>query len=261
MRGVRNISRWLIVAIAVFAIGQVEAQIRIISQSQIDSVKNPSTVADRAMEFRGGNNILFGSIAEDSGVWVKSIEWQNVADQTLVVTRVSSSCSCLKADIDRAPVNVGGKGSVTLRYDPRNRSGRVSQRVMIYTNLSDKLPTAVLNLDGEVRPMADRSGDYPYLRGALALRRDTVRLQRGIEMRLACMNVGKSPLRVVADTLLSSRGIEMHTEPRELKAGEEGDMVIRYNPKAAVDQKILRLYIGGLQLPPRQRCLIIEVEE
>lgn len=260
MRKVRYISLGLMLSMTLCIGSVAQAQIRIIPQSKIDSIKTPTTVAVRAMEFKGGNNLSFGTIAEKDGVWSQSIEWKNIADQPLVVTRVSSSCSCLRVEVDRTPVNSGAKGSVTLRYDPRNRSGKVSQRAMIYTNLSDKLPTAVLSLEGEVRPKADRRDDYPYLRGGLALRQDTILMHRGEEINVACMNVGNQPLRLAADTLLSSRGLVMQTQPRELKAGEEGDMVIKYTPTTNAEQKVLRLYIGGLQLPPRQRCLIIQVE-
>lgn len=265
MRVMRRLSGliWLFV-VAVMSIAEpAVAQIRIIPQSKIDSIKSPATVAVKAMAFRDGYNLSFGCIAEQDGVWTKRFEWQNVSDRPLVITRVSSSCSCLKVVADRTPVKEGGVGSVTLNYDPRNRSGKVLQRVMIYTNLSDKVPTVVLNLEGEVRSMAYRGGDYPYLRGELALRRDTVRVMRDEagEVRIACMNVGKRVLHIAADTLLSSRGVELYTEPRELHAGEEGDLVVRFDPKAIASERVLRLYIGGLPLPPRQRSLVLQIEE
>lgn len=252
---------WLCAVVMMSAAGEVAAQIRIIPQSQIDSIKNPATVATSAMRFSGGNQISLGKIAEEDGIWSQTIEWQNVGKQPLVITRTSSSCSCLVIETERTPVQAGGKSSVTLRYNPHNRSGRVSQRVMIYTNLSDKTPTAVLTLEGEVRPKAYRADDYPHLRGSLALRRDTVAVAPNTEVRVACMNVGKSALRLSADSLMSDRGVRMFTEPRELKAGEEGDMVIWYNPATATKSGILRLYIAGLQLPPRQRCLVLKIAE
>ena len=261
MREVRCIVWWIALLVAVSMAECAEAQIRIIPQTKIDSIKQPATLDTRAMEFRGGNNLSFGTINEADGVWEGVIEWQNVGERQLVITRTSSSCSCLRAEVDRTPVKAGEKSSITLQYDPRNRSGRVSQRVMIYTNLSEKLPTAVLTLEGEVRPLADRRGDYPYLRGELALRRDTIMAKKGEEIRVACMNVGTKPLRIVADSLLSGRNVVAYTEPRVLQAGEEGDLVIRYKIDDRDSRPMPHLYLTGLNLPPRQRCLVVKFED
>lgn len=261
MRRLQNIVIVLAGLFLVMVGESASAQIRIIPQSKIDSVRNPATVASRAMQFKGGNSIMLDTIAEDSGVWKQRLEWQNIGERTLVITRISSSCSCLRAESDRTPVKSGEKGSITLSYNPSGRLGGVHQRVMIYTNLSDERPTAVINLGGYVLPKTNRSGDYPCLRGGLALRRDTLQIELTGQTRIACMNVGKTALKLTADTLLSSRGVRMYTEPRQLQPGQEGDMIITYRPQGNEMPDFVRLTILGLQLPPRQRTLVLQVIE
>lgn len=239
-----------------------EAQIRIIERAQIDSLRHLSTIGEEVIFFAGGTTRSMGRIAEEGGLWEERVEWENRGDRPLVITRTSSSCSCLVGEPDQRPVKAGERGSITLRYNPRNHPGSVSQRLLIYTNLSEREPSAILTVVGEVRPMADRRGDYPCLYGSLALRQDTIRITSRGEVRVACMNVGESPLHLKEDSLLSSHGLRMHTSPEHLEPGQEGDLVIRYRPEQqGTIVGPLRLYIEGLNLPPRRRCVLLRLEE
>ena len=235
------------------------AQIRIISREDIERVANPSTVDSRAMVIEGGNAVSFGRIDEQGGAWECRVAWQNQGDKPLVVMRTSSSCSCLKVEAERNAVKPSEKGYITLRYYPQGHPGEVSQRVMIYTNLSDKQPTAIITVSGVVTPSTDHRGDYPQILGPLLLRRDTVRARQGEEARIACMNGGEDTLRLSADTLLSPQGIKAYTEPRELNAGEEGDLVITLPER--LNFKSVQLYLQGLNVAPRERRVVIMVEE
>lgn len=235
------------------------AQIRIIPRESIEQVARPSTVAGSTMTIEGGNAISFGSIEEDGGVWECKVAWSNQGETPLVITRISSSCSCLQAEATRNAVRASEKGYITLRYYPKGHAGRVTQRVLIYTNLSDKQPTAVVTVSGVVEPSADRRGDYPCMLGTLLLRRDTITVHRGEQVRVACMNGGEQPLRVSTDALLSPQGVKAYTEPRELKAGEEGDLVITL--PAELNTRRMPLYLQGIRVAPRQRQVILIVEE
>lgn len=248
----------LAVVIVLFSM-ESAAQIRIISREDIERVANPSTVDSRAMMIVGGNAISFGEITEEGGAWECRVAWQNQGDKPLVVTRTSSSCSCLKVEAERNSVKPSEKGYITLRYYPKGHPGEVTQRAMIYTNLSDKQPTAIITVSGVVKPSADRRGDYPQMLGSLLLRRDTVRARQGEEIRIACMNGGEHTLRVNADSLLSPQGIKAYTEPRELNAGEEGDLVITLPER--LNFKRVQLYLQGLNVAPRERRVVIMVEE
>ena len=249
--------------VAAIVCGTASAQIKLISREKLDSVANPNTVAGENILFEGGDKHSFGTISEDAGKWEKSLVWFNVSDQTLVVTRVTTTCSCLQAVADKGAVGQGGKSTIRIAYYPKGHPGKVEQRLFVYTNLSSSKPTAVVTLKGEVTPSADHSTDYPYHRGELRLRRDSLHLKgdRVQTERIACLNSGKRAMRLTVDTLLSSRGLSLRTEPEVLPAGGEGDLVITYKPdKGATRPKQLKLYIKGLALPLREREIYMKIE-
>lgn len=249
--------------VAIIACGNASAQIKLIPREKLDSVANPQTVAGANMLFAGGNRHSFGSISEDAGKWEKSLVWSNVGDQTLVITRVTTTCSCLQAVADKGAVKSGDKSTIRIAYHPKGHPGKVEQRLFVYTNLSPTKPTAIVTLNGEVTPSADHSDDYPYYRGELRLRRDSLQIKgdRVQTERIACLNSGSRAMRLSADTLLSSKGLSLHTEPEVLTAGSEGDLVVTYRPeKGAKVPEQLKLYIKGLALPLRAREIYIKIE-
>lgn len=252
----------LLIIAAVLVSGGASAQIKLISKERLDSVANPRTAEGAKLQFKGGAVVSFGAISEDAGRWTRSIEWRNGGDNTLVVTRITTSCSCLQATAQRGAVKAGDSSKIELTYFPKGHPGRVEQRVFIYTNLSDTKPSAIITLRGEVTPSADHSADYAHRRGALLLRRDTITLSgdKPQTERIACLNNGSQALRLEAD-MLSSRGLKLRTEPAVLAAGEEGDLVISYQPESDKKPLWLKLYIKGLELPLRSREITVLIEK
>lgn len=257
-----SVMRYALIAMAMLGCEVATAQLRLIPKQKLDSVANPRIVEDARMQFKGGAVVSFDTIDEDAGSWEKTLEWRNGSDRTLVVTRVTTSCSCLQAVADKGAVRGGGSSKLLLRYFPKGHPGRVEQRVFVYTNLSSSIPSAIITLRGDVIPSDDRSADYPRRHGALLLRRDTVTFAGDREQveRIACLNVGERELRLEADEL-SSRGLTLKTEPAVLKAGEEGDLVITYSPVDANKPLWLKLYIKGLALPLRGREITVQIEK
>lgn len=243
---------------ATVAMATAEAQIRLIPQTKIDSVRNVAT-ADVGMRFVAGTTVDFGEIAEDGGSWQGSVEWQNDSDKPLVITRITTSCGCLKAEAVQTSVAKGERGELRLTYYPQGHAGEVAQRIFIYTDRSAREPAAVLMLRGRVRAAADPSGRYPHSRGALLLRQTWVRFaSEGAQTeRIACMNGGRKPLKIKVDTLLSSREVSVRTEPETLAAGATGDLVISYTPSAQPKEGTprLRLFLDGLGVASRERAI------
>ncbi len=256
-----GVRRWIMVLCATVAVATAEAQIRLISQSKIDSARNVATT-DVGMQFVAGTTVDFGEIAEDGGLWRGSVKWQNMSDNPLTITRITTSCGCLRADFDRATVVADKYGELRLIYAPLGHVGEVAQRIFVYTNRSGERPAAVLTVRGRVRAAVDPSGNYPHVRGSLLLRQTWVRFAGdGVQTeRVACVNSGTKALTITADTLLSSPEIEVHTEPATLEAGAEGDLVITYTPRATSGQRGRqpmmrpRLFLDGLQVAPRERA-------
>ena len=243
---------------ATVAMATAEAQIRLIPQSKVDSARNVATI-DVGMRFVAGATVDFGEIAEDGGAWQSGAEWQNDSDKPLTITRITTSCGCLKAEAVQTTVAKGGRGELRLTYYPQGHAGTVAQRIFVYTDRSGREPAAVLTLRGRVRAAVDPSGHYPHSRGALLLRQTWVRFTGKGEQteRIACMNSGGKPLKIKADTLLSSREVSVRTEPEILAPGATGDLVISYTPSAqskAATQRP-RLFLDGLGVAPRERAI------
>jgi hypothetical protein len=235
--------------------GGATAQIKLVSREKLDSVANPRTVAEAKMTFQSGTTLSFGTIAEDAGKWERVVQWHNQGDKSLVVTRITTSCSCLQAVAAKGEVKSGGKSSIKLTYYPKGHPGDVMQRVFIYTNLSSFTPSAVLTLKGKVTPSSDHSGDYPRSRGNLLLRRDTVIIagDKPQTERIACLNNGSRAMRLETDDF-SSKGLKLRTEPAVLAPGEEGDLVITLRGEK---REKLKLYIEG-EYGPSKREIKIE---
>ena len=238
------------------------AQIRIIPQATRDSVNNPSLVAEVLMHFIGGEVLDFGTLAEESSPWQGEVRWRNADQRPLVITRITSSCGCLQVSYERQPVRPNEEGVLRLTYHPKGHPGTVYQRLFIYTQHSATRPTAILTLKGTVTPSTEVAATYPVAIGALRLR--TTHLRARSEERswqIACYNTGSKPLQVQSDTLLTPRGWEITTTPSPLPGGSAGDLVIRCTEEAMTElPHEVRLYIGGVALPPRNRALRIAFE-
>ncbi len=230
------------------------AQIRLVPRERLDSLRNPQTISS---ELRFPERpIEMGSIPEAGGLWTTRIEWQNEEQTPVVITAIRTTCGCLKADFSAEPLKRGEWGSIELRYNPKGHPGAVDQRLFVYTSLSKQRPSAVIRLVGRVIPSADRSGDYAHACGPLLLRQVEIPYEGGREVRIACMNGGKSPLRITEDELLPTHGIKVCTDPELLEPTEQGDLVITFSEEPTFrSDGTLPILLRGLDLPPRMRTL------
>ena len=230
-------------AVWLLCVTSAEAQIRIVPRERLDSVANPATVGKGQMLFSEGRTA-------NVDIPIVEIEWTNRGNEPLVVTRVTTGCNCVRVEHSVQPVRVGAKGWIKVTFDPKGRVGGVVQRVWIYTNLSAKTPTAVLELHGRVLS-SKTNDDYPKAMGDLRLSAESVTIVEG-RASLACKNAGGRALRIAADVMLSSPGVVLRTEPAVLPPGAEGVLIVEYKSRTTEE---VRLYVGGLELPPRMRKL------
>lgn len=235
------------------------AQIRLLPQRTIDSVANPPTVEERVMRFER-EEISFGTIDELGGAWQGSLRWRNESDRPLVITRLVTSCSCLKADFGREPVAAGEEAELRITYHPKGHPGVVRQRLFVYTNRSKERPTAIVTLRGVVLRDSDQEARYPHRCGALLLKSAAVALARTNEVQrieIACLNESDRPLTPQLDTLLTPRCLTLRVAPRMLPPQGEGRLLIEYDPQRAQGRQPIRaLYLQGSEAPSR-RCIVV----
>ena len=253
--------RGVVVVAMLCAVQLLRAQIRIIPQDVVRKAA-VSEVVSNALQFRP-NSVDFGTIEEMSDVWQGRVELRNEGADTLAITQIKTTCGCLKAEIAKCIVAPKEMVVMALKYYPRGHAGKVKQRVMLYTNISNEKPSAVLSLTGVVTASEDRSDDYPYTRGVLRLRQDTVRLSGAKEVqRIAIMNGGSTVLKLAVDANLLPKGVSVRFEPAVIGPKGEGDMVVEYVPQGGESTtKGGKIYIQGLNLPPRQSAISVVVKD
>ncbi len=238
--------RGVIVTMMLCAVQLLSAQVRIIPTEKLLEVSEPK-VANTPLKF-AADVVDFGTIDEMSGVWQGSATLVNTGAEPIAITSFKSTCGCLQVSLPKRVVAPNGSLEVALKYYPRGHAGRVSQRVLVYSNHSDDAPSAILQLRGNVTASADRSDDYPYSRGVLRLRQEQIKFDGEIRqvLRIACMNGGSTELHPKVDTLLTSKVLRVRFEPAKLAPKQEGYMIVEYRPtdvsKGESNQKIyLRL--------------------
>ena len=224
------------------------AQFKIVPLSTLDSIANPRTAKSAIVV--DSKVIDLGRVAE-SAITEGSITLRNSSSEAIAY-RTRTTCRCLSSGSGV----VRGKQSETLtfRFAGKGFPGPFSHKLFIYTDSTQSLPAAVVDIKGYVVADADRSADYPYSCSSLLLRQPSVRIESNSTARIACMNSSKQEVVVEKDSLLSSPELEIYTEPKVLKAGEQGDLVIRLNAEKSSN---LKLYIKAA-VAPRMREIKIE---
>lgn len=80
----------------------------------------------------------FGDVPRRGGDLVWEFGYRNEGDVPLVLTRVVASCTCLKTDYSRRPVEPGGRGTIRVIYEPhKNEPGAFSKVIQVYSNSAD----------------------------------------------------------------------------------------------------------------------------
>lgn len=79
----------------------------------------------------------FGDIARRGGDVQAAFEVTNDGTVPLVITRIVTSCSCLKASYSKRPVPPGEKTLICLTYEPHKaEAGTFHKVVQVYSNSS-----------------------------------------------------------------------------------------------------------------------------
>ena len=205
---------------------------KILSREALDSLMSPKLMRD-------ADNVLrfdtlqknFGVVYEDGSPLAVEYHFANVSSKPVTITRITTNCGCTVAEIADSLLSPGEKGRITIKFNPRRRSGTVDTNSFVYTSLSDKEPVAKLTLLGNVIDN-DEWNHLPFGMGTLKLKRKEVvfePVKAGMlpQQRIPCANVGTKPLRL-SSVLLPSY-VTFTTEPAEIAPGEEGDIVITVN--------------------------------
>ena len=80
----------------------------------------------------------FGDIPRRGGDAEWRFEFINDGDRPLIITQVSTTCTCLKYKYPRRPVAAGKRGHIDISFQPhKTEAGTFHRVVMVYSNSAD----------------------------------------------------------------------------------------------------------------------------
>ncbi|MEG2492415.1 MAG: DUF1573 domain-containing protein [Alistipes sp.] len=81
----------------------------------------------------------FGDVPRKGGDLVKEFVFTNDGTTPLVITRIITSCSCIKADFSKRPLTPGASSSIKITYEPHKReAGTFNKVIQVYSNTVEK---------------------------------------------------------------------------------------------------------------------------
>ncbi len=90
----------------------------------------------------------FGKVSERGKAVSHLFEFTNRGNRPIVITRISTTCKCTKYDFSKRPVPPGGKGKITVTYNPKKQSGVFYKVIQVFSNCSQE--RIMLTIRGEV---------------------------------------------------------------------------------------------------------------
>ncbi len=239
----------------------MQAQIQVLSRAELENVENPSLSEDASnLKFKV-ESIAADDMTEDGGIKIFTYTFKNIGTDTVRIDRLVTSCSCAMATYTQKSVAPGKDGEITVKYNPKGHPGRFERKIFVYTG-GYKSPSAVLRLKVNVEAGADVSGAYQVSMGKLRLRRAEVTFQRGSATveKCACINVSDTPLKVTCNRYLLSSALTFKAEPEILQPGQEGTIVVEYDPSVKEDRNDLLIILNGLGVPPSQSVIKVKLK-
>lgn len=241
------------------------AQIRIISKEKLDSVSNP-TLAHNASAMDWEEIMIKAEpMNEEDSPKEFRYSFVNVSESALNISRVVSTCTCAPARCSKREVGPGESADIIVRYDPSGHPGRFERKFFVYTDGNDS-PSAILKLAVVVSSGEGYSSSYPLSMGRIRLRSSEVRVypvKKSVE-RLKFVNVSDAPLQLSCDRMMLPECLGFSTEPAIVAPGEEGEMIITFDPEkyaAGPKRPVMKVVLSGMGVPPSQSSITVKVEK
>ena len=166
----------------------------------------------------------FGTFKEEAGPQKYDFVVTNTGNSPLVIQNIVASCGCTTPEWTKQPIAAGGNGKITAIYDPRDRPGKFSKTLTVYTNARPEVH--VLVIKGEV-VARERTIEELFTFQAGPVRFESINLAftniKKTEKKIRIMqliNTSKEPVKVEFDNVPPH--LTMKTNPETLKPGQKG---------------------------------------
>lgn len=240
----------------------VQAQIKIVPREKLEATASPRLSENSAFLHFETTYIKADPMGEDDGIATFVYPFENKGQDTLNISRLVSTCSCASASLQGQVISPGQKSEIIVRYNPKGHPGRFERRVFVYIG-TDTTPSAILRLAVDVERGADLSGLYPVAMGNIRLRRNQVTVTKGVKAIERCtfINVSGRPLKLECDKALMPACLSFTTEPETVAGGEEGEIVITYDPSKGGEREKMPVILKGMGVPPGQSKITVIIKK
>jgi hypothetical protein len=166
----------------------------------------------------------FGTFKEEAGKQTYNFQVTNTGNAPLVIQNVVASCGCTQPEWTRQPIPAGGTGTITAIYDPKDRPGRFSKTLSVYTN--SKPEVVVFVIKGEVMPREKTIEEiFTFPVGAVRFESNHLAFTnvKKTEKKIRVMqliNISGEPVKIGFDNLPAHLSIKAN--PETLKPGQKG---------------------------------------
>lgn len=241
------------------------AQVRIISREKLDSVSNPALAANSAYLQFDTMRIVAEPMNEDDSPERFVYRFRNVSDRPVLISRLTTTCTCTGAESDKRVVGPGEYASISVTYNPKGHPGSFERKVFVYTD-DNARPSAILKLAVKVGTGNDLSAIYPVDMGKIMLRNRTVKVrssQKSVE-RLKYLNTSGAALKLECDERMMPGCLQFRVEPEVVADGGEGEIVITFDPDKYAEgtrKQSMQVVLKGMGLPPSQSSIIVIVDK
>lgn len=235
-------------------------QIRLVPREKVESVANPRLSRDSAALAFDTGHIVAEPMTEDDRPQTFVYRFTNVGDRTLEIKRLVSTCSCASAVALNRSVAPGEASEIRVTYYPKGHPGRFERKVFVYTEAEDA-PAAVLRLSVDVDNGKDLSADWPVQMGPIRLRRAEITFSEGVKAveRMRFINLSGKSLELTCEEAFLPGCISFRTEPAVVGDGQEGELLIAYDPSAGASRDLVKIILKGLGLPPSKASLQVRI--
>lgn len=107
----------------------------------------------------------FGTIKEVNGKVSYTFVFKNNGNTPVAISSINSGCGCIGNAVSKKPVPAGGKGQVTVTFNPEYKSGFFSKEIVVMSNNDQEFNR--IWVEGTIIPSEKPiEHDYPYNYGS-----------------------------------------------------------------------------------------------
>ena len=128
----------------------IAQQINPMSRAALDSLVYPPVMAGADTVLKFSTTVCnMGTVEETHPEISLHYPFRNVSADTVRITRIRTLCGCTQSDDFPRTLIPGEEDSITIRFLPLGKLGKIHQRAYIYTDVSTK-PVVCLEIIGRV---------------------------------------------------------------------------------------------------------------